>query len=79
MATLTVRDLADDVRDRLRIQAAEHGRSMEAEARAILTEAVSPVELTILDVLMSLRERLGNVDLDPYLPARDDLVRDPFT
>jgi len=79
MATLTVRDLADDVRDRLRIQAAEHGRSMEAEARAILTEAVSPIELTILDVLMSLRERLGNVDLDPYLPARDDLVRDPFT
>lgn len=79
MATLTVRDLADDVRDRLRIQAAEHGRSMEAEARAILTEAVSPIELTIFDVLMSLRERLGNVDLDPYLPARDDLVRDPFT
>jgi len=79
MATLTVRDLADDVRDRLRIQAAEHGRSMEAEARAILTEAVSPIELSILDVLMSLRERLGNVDLDPYLPARDDLVRDPFT
>lgn len=41
MASLTIRDLDDDVKARLRIQAAEHGRSMEAEARALLTAALS--------------------------------------
>jgi plasmid stability protein len=39
MATLNIRNLPDEVHRRLRIRAAEHGRSMEAEARAILTEA----------------------------------------
>ncbi len=41
MASLTIRDLDDDVKTRLRVQAAEHGRSMEAEARALLTAALS--------------------------------------
>jgi plasmid stability protein len=40
MATLTIRNLPDDVRDRLRIEAAKNGRSMEAEARAVLEAAV---------------------------------------
>lgn len=39
MATLTIRNLPDDVRERLRMRAARAGRSMEAEVRAILTEA----------------------------------------
>jgi plasmid stability protein len=39
MATLNIRNLPDDVHRRLRLRAAEHGRSMEAEARAILAEA----------------------------------------
>lgn len=41
MATLTVRDLDETVKARLRIRAAEHGRSMEAEARAILRSALT--------------------------------------
>jgi plasmid stability protein len=40
MATLTIRNVPDDVRDRLRVRAARNGRSMEAEARALLAEAV---------------------------------------
>jgi plasmid stability protein len=36
MSTLTVRDLDDGLKARLRVRAAENGRSMEAEARAIL-------------------------------------------
>jgi len=36
MATLTVRNLDEDVVRRLRIRAAEHGRSAEAEHREIL-------------------------------------------
>lgn len=41
MATLMIRDLDDDVKARLRVQAAEHGRSMEAEVRSILATALS--------------------------------------
>jgi plasmid stability protein len=40
MATLTVRNLEDDIRDRLRVRAARHGRSMEDEVRSILRQAV---------------------------------------
>lgn len=39
MAILNIRNLPDHVHARLRIRAAEHGRSMEAEARAILAAA----------------------------------------
>ncbi|MGW0178499.1 FitA-like ribbon-helix-helix domain-containing protein [Nocardia sp. NPDC003345] len=42
MARPTVRDLPDDVRERLRQRAAVNGRSAEAEVRAILTDAVAP-------------------------------------
>jgi plasmid stability protein len=38
MATLTIRGLDPEIHARLRVEAARHGRSMEAEARAILTE-----------------------------------------
>lgn len=40
MASLTIRGLDDRVKAGLRVQAARNGRSMEAEARAILAEAV---------------------------------------
>jgi plasmid stability protein len=39
MATLNIRNLPDELHRRLRLRAAEHGRSMEAEARAILADA----------------------------------------
>lgn len=42
MATLTIRNLPDDLRDRIRREAAEHGRSMEEEARQTLTERYRP-------------------------------------
>lgn len=40
MAQMLVRDLDDEVRDRLRERARAHGRSMEAEVRDILTAVV---------------------------------------
>ena len=40
MATITVRNLDDDVQQRIKRQAAANNRSMEAEARAILSAAV---------------------------------------
>ena len=42
MAVLTVRNLPDGVHRALRVRAANHGRSTEAEVRAILEEAVKP-------------------------------------
>lgn len=42
MAQLLVRNLEENVKARLRVLAAEHGRSMEEEVRAILRQAVSP-------------------------------------
>ena len=41
MAAITIRNLDDDVKERLRIRAARHGRSMESEVRAILARVVS--------------------------------------
>ena len=40
MASITIRNLDDDVKTRLRVRAAEHHRSMEEEARLILRDAV---------------------------------------
>ena len=40
MATLTIRNIDPAIKERLRVRAAEHGRSMEAELRAILNETV---------------------------------------
>lgn len=42
MAVLTVRNLPDEVHRALRLRAAQHGRSTEAEVRALLEEAVRP-------------------------------------
>lgn len=41
MAMLTVRNLPDEVHRALRVRAARHGKSMEAEAREILEAAVT--------------------------------------
>jgi len=75
MATLVIRDLDDDVKARLRMQAAEHGRSMEAEARAILAAAVSgrrPVRGLGSHIRDQFAELRG-VELD--IPARSELAR----
>ncbi|MGL4574344.1 MAG: FitA-like ribbon-helix-helix domain-containing protein [Burkholderiaceae bacterium] len=42
MAILTVRNLPEEVHRALRVRAAQHGHSMEAEVRDILESAVSP-------------------------------------
>ncbi len=49
MATLNIRKLPDEVRAKLRVRAAKAGRSMEAEARTILAEAVREEEVSQFD------------------------------
>lgn len=41
MATITIRNLDDDLKAMLRVVAASHGRSMEEEARVIIREALT--------------------------------------
>lgn len=68
MATLTIRNVDAAVKERLRIRAAHHGRSMEAEARTILSEAVADDrDLPEPNLAEAIRRRfapLGGVDLE---------------
>lgn len=45
MASLTIRNLDDNVKAALRLRAAQHGRSMEEEARQVLRQSLEPVAL----------------------------------
>lgn len=79
MAILTIRSLDDQVRDKLRVRAAQHGRSMEAEVRAILAEAVeSPVERTMIECLMELRDAGADSNFEIPSWVRDEEPRNPF-
>ena len=67
MANLSVRKLNDETLERLRIRAAEHGVSMEEEARRILSQAVAaPANLG--DLASELFGQSHGTDLD--LPDR---------
>jgi antitoxin FitA len=72
---LSIRDLDETVKRRLQLRAARHGRSMEAEARAILTEAVSePADSAgLFTALLDRFATLGGVDLE--LPDRAEPAR----
>jgi antitoxin FitA len=74
VASVSVRDLDDDVRDRLRVRAARNGRSMEAEIRAILTAAVDePGSAELFSTLLERFGAVGGVEL--AVPARDEPAR----
>ena len=65
MAMLTIRNLPDEVHRALRVRAAQHGRSTEAEVREILASAVQPESrLRMGDALAALGRELGLADED---------------
>ncbi len=71
MATMTIRNFDDNLKQRLRIRAARHGRSMEDEARDILRNTLSTDTARRVSLVASIRSRiepLGCVELE--LPAR---------
>jgi plasmid stability protein len=70
MASITIRNLDEHIKQSLRVRAAEHGRSMEEEARAILRDAVG-TRIRSRNLGMEIHRRfaaIGGIDLD--LPAR---------
>ena len=82
MASLIVRNIDDALKEKLRLRAARHGRSMEEEARTILKDALATDEplQTGLDFLNAMRARLAPYGyLDIELPPREMDDRDPPT
>jgi plasmid stability protein len=74
MASMTIRDIDDSLKARLRLRAAKHGRSMEDEARDILRAALSaqaPRGRTLVDSIRARIEPLGGVDLE--IPSREPI------
>ena len=74
MAVLTVRNVPDDVHRALRVRAAQHGRSAEAEVRDILEHAVKPEKrIRMGDALAALGRKVGltNEDFAIIEDARD--------
>jgi plasmid stability protein len=76
MAAIVVRNLAPETHRALQARAAEHGRSTEAEARAILDAAVRPSERVKLGAaLAALAQPFGGLDLDI---SRDKTPAEPI-
>ena len=73
MATLTIRNLPDDVRDRLRVRAARNGRSMEAEAREALARTFEPETSAARPSAQERVERARAI-VKPYLKPGVSLV-----
>jgi plasmid stability protein len=77
MASITIRNIEDSVKQRLRIRAAKHGRSMEEEARRILKAGVTNADRPNLAVaIRALFEPLGGVEL-PQFPRSKAPRRKP--
>ena len=74
MASMTIRNIDETVKKRLRLRAAENGRSLEAEARDILSRSAAVKQpskhrktgLDLFDELRRVAERFGGVDLEPF-------------
>ena len=80
MAMLTIRNLPEEVRRALRMRAAQHGRSTEAEVRSILEEAVKPqgrVKLGSLLTEIGRRADLTDEDLAVFERMRDKTPVEP--
>jgi len=76
MAAIVIRNLSPETHRALQARAARHGRSTEAEVRAILDEAVRPPGRRKLgSALAALGQQFGGIDLDI---SRDKTPAEPI-
>ena len=77
MASITIRNLDDSLKKRLRVRAAEHGRSMEEEAREILRQAIgeSPKPRNLAQSIRARIAPLGGAEID--VSRRDPMPEPP--
>jgi len=74
LANITIRNLDDAVKARLRVRAAENGRSMEEEAREILRRAVAGGDAPRRNLGRTIHDRfdaIGGAELE--LPEREPM------
>ena len=77
-ATLTIRNIDVRLKERLRLRAARHGQSMEAELRDILRQTLTEEGADEVNLAEAIRRRfapLGGVELE--LPPRTDIGEPP--
>lgn len=72
MSTIIVRGLDESVKNQLATQAKQHGRSMEAEVRDILTNATRKPHIGL--ALLHAAQQIGGIE-DLPLPERSDAAR----
>jgi antitoxin FitA len=78
MASITIRNLDDETKERLRVRAAYRRRSMEEEARNILREALDAETTLPRNLAAAVHDRfaaLGGFDLE--LPVREPMREPP--
>lgn len=76
MASLTIRNLENNLKARLRLRAASHGCSMEAEARNILRQVLAPVQPES-NFAASVHARFASLEIESLpVPTRQE-VRTP--
>ncbi len=81
MVVLTIRNVPDEVHRALRVRAAEHGRSAEAEVRDILAGALVPSQRILLgDALAALGRELAlsDEDVNALDAVRDQTPAEPL-
>jgi len=78
LASITIRYLDENLKARLRVRAAHHGRSMEDEARDILRTTLASERRTSRNLVQSIRRRftaIGGIELD--IPSREPIRKPP--
>lgn len=77
MASITIRNLDDGIKQRLRVRAAEHGRSMEEEVRDILRRVMDDAD-SPRDLAAAIRARVApGARAELELPAREPMREPP--
>lgn len=81
MAAVTIRNLSDEAHRALKLQAAQHNRSAEAEMRAILEAAVRPeTRLRLGTALFKIAQKHGvsRADIEAIEQLRDTRPAEPM-
>lgn len=81
MPAVTIRNLSEETHRALKVRAAQHNRSAEAEMRAILEDAVRPANrLRLGTALADMSRKIGltNVDVEALQQARDRKPAEPL-
>ena len=78
MSSITVRNLDEDVKNCLRVRAAQHGWSMEQEVRLILQQAVAPMQAGQISFSERVNRRFAGLQVESLpMPFRQSAPKPP--